>query len=657
LEVRLRGNEVPGGVQDTEGSAGVGSLADDWIMATTGPRLVAIEHLATNPRNIVVASLEVTFANAIERASFDYLDLTLTRNGGPDLITSEVKVERVTDTVYRITEFNWVVGQEGTYTLTVEAAGIQDLAGNSGSGTISEIWVMDTTPPAAPTDLAIAPDLGISATDGRTSASIVTLSGTLAETNLSVRLYDVNTRADLGEAIVVGTNFSHTLTIVSPGAHQVRARAIDRAGNVSADVFLPVFIDFAAPVATFEPIDPNPRDNAVASAIVSFSEPVNESTLTTADFVLTRNGGPNLITGTLPITRVLGDSYLLTGLTAFTGQPGEYRLGLATNAVEDLAGNANRQPAEVTWLFRAPNTAPVLTAISDRMIGPGMRLAFTNIATDLDVPANRLTFSLGPGAPAGASVNATNGFFFWVPTRAQAPGSYPITVTVTDDGVPPLSDSKSFTVTVTDYIELRVGEVAVRAGTDGAVPIHLLSSGSLTNLTFELQLSSDRLTNLVMQPLLSQIGVATVDRLAPTRHAINVRTVAGQSLRGEQYIALLNFSAAPNGPSEFVELTPVNVAFLVAESPLATTAFTQPGRVAVIEQQPLLEAELLDDQTFQLTLYGLPGTTYQIQYSADLRSAAGWTDWMQVTMSSLEQTINPTALPAGTVFFRAHELP
>jgi hypothetical protein len=643
------------GIQDTEGNAGVGLLADDWLMATTGPRLIAIEHLATNPRNIVVASLEVTFANAIDPTSFSYLDLTLTRNGGPNLITSAVQVERVTDTVYRIREFNWVVGQEGTYTLTGEAAGIQDLAGNSGSGSISETWLMDTTPPAAPVNLAIAPDLGVSATDARTSASAVTFSGTLAETNLSVRLYDVNTRADLGEAVVVGTNFSHILTFVSPGAHQIRARAIDQAGNVSPDVFLPLFIDFASPVATFEPIDPNPRDNAVASAIVSFSEPISEPTLTTADFVLTRNDGPNLIAGTLSITRVLNDSYLVTGLAGLTGQPGEYRLSLKTNAVEDLAGNANRQLAEVRWLFRAPNTAPVLAAISDRMIGPGMRLTFTNIATDLDVPANRLTFSLGSGAPTGAIVHATSGSFLWIPARAQAPGIYPITVTVTDDGVPPLSDSESFTVTVTDYIELRVGEVAVRAGTDGAVPIHLVSSGSLTNLSLELQLSSDRVTNLVMQPLLSQIGAATVTRLAPMRYALNVRTVAGQSLRGDQYIALLNFSAAPSGPSEFVELSPVNVTFQVAESPLATTAFTNPGRVAVIEQQPLLEAELLDDQTFQLTLYGIPGTTYQIQYATDV--GAAWTNWMPVTMSSLEQATNPITLPAGTVFFRAHELP
>jgi len=46
----------------------------------------------------------------------------------------------------------------------------------------------------------------------------------------------------------------------------------------------------------------------------------------------------------------------------------------------------------------------------------------------------------------------------------------------------------------------------------------------------------------------------------------------------------------------------LHVTFQVAESPLASTAFSQPGRVAVVEQQPLLEAEVLDDQTFQLSL-------------------------------------------------------
>src|SRR4029078_5412526 len=56
---------------------------------------------------------------------------------------------------------------------------------------------------------------------------------------------------------------------------------------------------------------------------------------------------------------------------------------------------------------------------------------FTATATDSDVPAQTLTFSL-VGAPAGATIDGSTGAFSWTPTEAQGPGSYPFTVRVSD---------------------------------------------------------------------------------------------------------------------------------------------------------------------------------------------------------------------------------
>jgi hypothetical protein len=49
-------------------------------------------------------------------------------------------------------------------------------------------------------------------------------------------------------------------------------------------------------------------------------------------------------------------------------------------------------------------------------------LTFTATATDPDIPANTLSFSLDEGAPAGAAIHSTTGVFTWTPTSAQAPG-------------------------------------------------------------------------------------------------------------------------------------------------------------------------------------------------------------------------------------------
>ena len=66
-----------------------------------------------------------------------------------------------------------------------------------------------------------------------------------------------------------------------------------------------------------------------------------------------------------------------------------------------------------------------------------MYLGFTATATDTDLPANTLTFSLADGTagsvPAGAAITA-GGVFSWTPGEAQGPGSYTFDVVVTDDG-------------------------------------------------------------------------------------------------------------------------------------------------------------------------------------------------------------------------------
>jgi hypothetical protein len=97
-----------------------------------------------------------------------------------------------------------------------------------------------------------------------------------------------------------------------------------------------------------------------------------------------------------------------------------------------------------------PNNSPVLDLIGDRSVDELTELVFTATASDPDVPTQTLTFSLGAGAPAGASIDPGSGLFSWTPSEDQGPGMYPLTVIVTDDGIPPLSDAETFTITVNE---------------------------------------------------------------------------------------------------------------------------------------------------------------------------------------------------------------
>ena len=75
-------------------------------------------------------------------------------------------------------------------------------------------------------------------------------------------------------------------------------------------------------------------------------------------------------------------------------------------------------------------------------------MVFTNSATDPDLPANSLTFSLEPGSPSAASINPANGVFSWTTARTDEGSVNSVTVRVADNGVPPKFDTKNFTINV-----------------------------------------------------------------------------------------------------------------------------------------------------------------------------------------------------------------
>src|SRR5579863_1325820 len=71
----------------------------------------------------------------------------------------------------------------------------------------------------------------------------------------------------------------------------------------------------------------------------------------------------------------------------------------------------------------------------------------TNTATDPDLPPQNLVFGL-VSAPSGASIVPGTGVIIWTPAQTQSPSTNTITVSVTDNGTPPLSTTNSFAVVV-----------------------------------------------------------------------------------------------------------------------------------------------------------------------------------------------------------------
>ena len=117
----------------------------------------------------------------------------------------------------------------------------------------------------------------------------------------------------------------------------------------------------------------------------------------------------------------------------------------AIQAVASCQNSTNSNPvaASLAWL----NIVPVLGPLSNRTVVAGQTLLVTNVATDANLPAQTLTYSL-LAPPAGAVINPATGLLSWRPAIAQSGTTNMITVTVTDNGIPSLGATQTFTVTV-----------------------------------------------------------------------------------------------------------------------------------------------------------------------------------------------------------------
>ena len=131
----------------------------------------------------------------------------------------------------------------------------------------------------------------------------------------------------------------------------------------------------------------------------------------------------------------------------FSGQTSDVSMGRFPDGNASIQFLTNFTPRAANMIPQM-NIAPLLAPIANQIVAENELLLFTATASDANVPAQPLTWSLAAGAPAGASIGTANGGFNWVPSESDGGNPFPITVIVADNGVPSLSATQSFTITV-----------------------------------------------------------------------------------------------------------------------------------------------------------------------------------------------------------------
>jgi hypothetical protein len=99
--------------------------------------------VAPDPRTEPVPFVDIMFDFPITEATFDTSDLTLTRDGGGNLITPAVTITPLGGDAYRIGNLTGLTTPDGIYALTLDGSGIDDSGGTPLDGSTTERWVTD----------------------------------------------------------------------------------------------------------------------------------------------------------------------------------------------------------------------------------------------------------------------------------------------------------------------------------------------------------------------------------------------------------------------------------------------------------------------------------------------------------------------------------
>ena len=279
---------------------------------------------------------------------------------------------------------------------TIVSVSASDAAGNI-SNTSFTVTVVDTTAPV----ITVPPDLTIEATSASCAVATFTTTAT-----------------DLVSGSVATTNTPASGSVFPLGTTTVTTSASDTGGNVANQTFTVTVVDTTAPVITV-PADLTIEATSSSGAVATFT-----------------TSATDLVSGGVTTSNTPGSgSVFPVGTTT------------VTTSASDAAGNTANRTFTVT--VNSWNSAPVLAAVGNQTIGQGQALAFTVSATDVDVPAQTLTYSLDAGAPVGATIDPATGAFSWTILASETTGDYTVTVRVTDNGSPAKDDFETITITVT----------------------------------------------------------------------------------------------------------------------------------------------------------------------------------------------------------------
>lgn len=329
-----------------DGTTGVSSFVRSWTRDTTAPVLKSVSReVGMSGARIVLA-----FSEKLDDTTLTLDNAKLTRDGQLVAWPSTTKLEWLSDGVWSVTGFDSATLVDGTYTLSFNAEGIIDEAGNEAEGIKSVSWTVDTTPPATVQNLSTSSEYGSVETCVYTTSRDLTISGIVPEANVFVQIlakFVGGSEILLAEPEVnANLSFNALVDLPGDGNMTIIVRLTDDAGNSSDNEFN-VYVDILALDATLSGVPAN--GEPAGTVLLTFSAEPEESSVLAAAKALIFNGDSVDIRN-VTITKVDGVTYSIGGLSEYTTGYGTYIFTFdATTVKKALSGKTGCATATLAW--------------------------------------------------------------------------------------------------------------------------------------------------------------------------------------------------------------------------------------------------------------------------------------------------------------------
>ncbi len=292
--------------------------------------------------------------------------------------------------------------------------------------------------------------------------------------------------------------------------------------------------------------------------------------------------------------------------------PANYTIAVVVTDSNPAAANATRLSTTNTFVLsvREVNSPPRMTAIPETTLNEGDSLSVSSAATDDDLPANIITYTLA-SAPAGAAIS-TDGLVTWATSEADGPSTNRFVVVARDNGTPSLAATNAFTVIVAEI------NAAPTLAPIENLSVHYGSPISITAVGADTDLPANVLTYTLEG--------------APNGMTIDPQT------------GLISWTPASADVGEH----PVTVRVTDDATPPASASVS--FQVTVFGAGARLTLTLLPGGLKQVTSTGEPGLDYELQASSDL---VAWERLVDFRMTATPAVyIDPASAGISPRFYR-----